>query len=249
MGKMGHFGMGDGFGKGGFVGFSSLVSTTASSGNDALSGTTGDDTLSGGAGNDRYIVNSALDSIVENASEGTDSVFASISYTLADNIENLTVSGSDGIYGNGNALDNIINGGCENDVLDGKEGNDTISGGGGSDTLTGGSGMDVFVIELRGGVSGEFATITDFSATDDTIHLGGRHMHNASSYTSSLATDYFVANATGAAVDSNDYIIYNTETGALYFDADGSGSIAAVQIALLGASAHPTITAADFTVM
>lgn len=250
MKKMGHSGIGDGFSGGGvFSAFhlGSLVSTVASSGNDMLIGTTSDDTLSGGAGNDRYTVNSAGDKIVENASEGADSVFATVSYTLDDNVENLTIGGSDGIYGNGNAMDNVIIGNEAANVLDGKEGNDTISGGGGADTLTGGSGLDVFVIEIRG-ASGEFDTITDFSSTDDTIQLGGRHIHNASISAVTISSDYFVANATGAAVDSNDYVIYNTETGALYFDMDGSGSIAAVQIALLGASSHPTISAADFVV-
>ncbi len=250
MKKMGHSGMGDASYVGGV--FDVLhtkfaISTVASSGNDMLIGTTGDDTLSGGAGNDRYTVNSANDSVVENASEGTDSVFSTISYTLADNIENLTIGGSDGIYGNGNAMDNILIGNEAANALDGKEGNDTINGGGGADTLTGGSGLDVFIIDIRG-ASGSFVTITDFSAADDTISLGGRHMHDTSIGAIALSSDYFVANQTGVAVDSNDYVIYNTATGALYIDIDGSGATSAVQIALLGVDSHPTISVADFVV-
>ena len=45
---------------------------------------------------------------------------------------------------------------------------------------------------------------------------------------------------------ANDYLIYNTTTGALYFDADGNGAGLAVQIALLGSATHPVIANTDF---
>lgn len=105
------------------------------------------DKLYGGIGNDTYQVD-ALDVIVENASEGTDTVFSSGNYTLGANLENLTLSGSPGTTGTGNALDNVIRGdsatnyflygGAGNDVISGNDVNDTLDGGAGNDTLYGG---------------------------------------------------------------------------------------------------------------
>ncbi|EFG9941159.1 calcium-binding protein, partial [Escherichia coli] len=49
-------------------------------------------------------------------------------------------------------------------------------------------------------------------------------------------------------VDADDRIIYNASTGALYYDADGSGTaFGRVQFATLTGS--PTITAADFVII
>jgi Ca2+-binding RTX toxin-like protein/GH24 family phage-related lysozyme (muramidase) len=73
-----------------------------------LDGITGADTLMGGLGNDTYYVDNAGDQVLENQNEGTDTVQTSISYTLADNLENLNlldfskpelgrVTGSDGV--------------------------------------------------------------------------------------------------------------------------------------------------------
>jgi Ca2+-binding RTX toxin-like protein len=94
-------------------------------GNDILDGGAGSDYLSGSTGNDTYIVDNAGDVIVENAGEGTDTVQASISYTLGDNLENLTLTGVAAINGTGNALDNILIGNSAVNVLTGGLGNDT----------------------------------------------------------------------------------------------------------------------------
>ena len=60
------------------------------------------------------------------------------------------------------------------------------------------------------------------------------------------ATEFCVATA---AHDADDSIIYNRSTGALFYDKDGTGAISAVQIATIGASSHPALTYADFSVV
>lgn len=102
-------------------------------GNDWLDGGAGDDVMTGGAGDDSYVVNSALDSVVEQAGGGTDTVYASIGYVLANEVENLVLTGG-AHAGTGNALDNGITGTSGNDTLDGAAGADQLSGGLGNDT-------------------------------------------------------------------------------------------------------------------
>ncbi|WP_016952608.1 ExeM/NucH family extracellular endonuclease [Anabaena sp. PCC 7108] len=115
-------------------------------GNDILDGGTGDDTLIGGDGNDIYYIDSLGDTVVENANQGIDTVYASVSFTL-NNVERLTLTGVDNIDGTGNDDNNNIIGNSGNNILDGGNGNDKLSGGAGDDTLIGGNGND----HLNGG--------------------------------------------------------------------------------------------------
>ncbi|MBD2179519.1 S8 family serine peptidase [Planktothrix sp. FACHB-1355] len=116
-------------------------------GSDTLDGGSGNDSLAGGAGNDIYVVDSSNDAIVENSNGGIDTVLSSVSWTLGDNLENLTLTGTGAINGTGNTLDNVIAGNTGNNVLGGDVGNDTLSGNGGNDNLNGGNGSD----SLNGG--------------------------------------------------------------------------------------------------
>ncbi|MFM9111193.1 MAG: calcium-binding protein, partial [Prochlorococcaceae cyanobacterium] len=93
-------------------------------GNDTLDGGTGNDSMLGGVGNDTYLVGSAADVVVEGVAEGIDTVSASVSYTLAVNVENLTLTGSGAINGTGNALDNVLSGNSGANVLTGGAGDD-----------------------------------------------------------------------------------------------------------------------------
>jgi VCBS repeat-containing protein len=120
-------------------------------GNDMLDGGTGADVMQGGTGDDTYIVDDAGDSVIENAGEGTDLVQAGISYTLTDNVENLTLTGAGATNGTGNALDNVITGNNGANVLSGLDGNDTLIGNGGNDTLDGGAGAD----NMQGGIGND----------------------------------------------------------------------------------------------
>jgi Ca2+-binding RTX toxin-like protein len=109
------------------------------------------DTLTGGTGDDTYEIHNSLDQIVEIGSEGTDSVWTDVSYTLAANVENMYLVGS--VNGTGNAGDNTIvgytpdahtiDGGAGNDLLVGNTGNDALYGGAGNDNLSGGDGNDL----------------------------------------------------------------------------------------------------------
>ena len=112
------------------------------SGANVLDGGSGADTLAGGQGNDSYVVDNLGDKVIENADEGSDTVFSSVSYTLPENVENLTLTGAGYINGTGNALDNVITGNAGNNTLSGLDGDDTLIGNAGSDVLDGGSGND-----------------------------------------------------------------------------------------------------------
>jgi len=130
---------------------------TGNSGNNALSGGTGADALIGGAGNDTYTVDNVGDAITELTGEGTDLVNASVSYTLANHVENLTLTGSSALSGTGNSLDNALTGNSGNNTLTGGAGNDTLNGGSGSDTMVGGQGNDTYVVAQTGDVVTELA--------------------------------------------------------------------------------------------
>jgi hypothetical protein len=135
-------------------------------GNDTLNGGTGVDTLIGGLGNDIYQVDTTTDIITENASEGTDTIQSSVTYTIASlpNIENLTLTGSSVINGTGNAANNILTGNTANNTLNGGAGNDTLIGGAGKDTLTGGTGTDRFVFtSLADSLLAGYDVISDYT--------------------------------------------------------------------------------------
>ncbi len=122
---------------------------TGNAGNNVLDGGAGTDVMRGGAGNDTYIVDDVSDTIVELDNEGTDSVKASVSYTLAAGLENLTLTGTQDAGGTGNDLNNQLIGNAGNNHLFGWAGNDVLDGQLGNDVMVGGSGDDTYVVDSR----------------------------------------------------------------------------------------------------
>lgn len=109
--------------------------------NDTFVGNALANTLKGGAGHDTYYVQGNEDTVIENASGGTDLVISSGTYKLSDNVENLTLTGNDNTDATGNSLNN---------QLVGNSGNNVITGGGGEDCMLGGRGNDTYVVDSAG---------------------------------------------------------------------------------------------------
>jgi serralysin len=108
--------------------------------------------------------------------------------------------------------------------------------------MTGGSGMDTFVFDSA--LAGNIDTVADFSAPNDTIQLDQSIFTALTTLGTLSATAFF----TGAAAhDSNDRIVYNSASGDLFYDRDGTGAIAAVQFAHLNST--PAISSSNFTVV
>ena len=118
---------------------------TGNDGDDTLDGGLGNDTLIGGAGNDTFVIDVATDVIVESAAGGSDTVMTALSHVLADNFENLTLTGTTSVAGTGNAVDNVLTGNTGANALYGLAGNDTLTGGAGHDMLDGGTGNDLMI--------------------------------------------------------------------------------------------------------
>lgn len=222
-------------------------------GNDNLNGGTGADTMIGGTGNDTYVVDNIGDKVVEVADSGTDLVKTSVSYTLPANVENMLLTGTASINGNGNTLDNLItgnsgdnqlSGGGGNDTIHAGPGNDTLNGGSGNDTLYGGSGQDQFLFNTTLNAATNVDKIKDFSVTDDTIALD----QTVFSHISTLGTLDPNAFYTGtSAQDSDDRIIYDSTTGNIYYDPDGNGSSA--QVLFAHVTPGLALTNADFLIV
>nr|WP_306286569.1 calcium-binding protein [Sphingomonas sp. Ant20] len=114
-------------------------------GADTLDGGTGADVMAGGLGDDIYIVDTLGDSVDETDGDGVDLVTSSITFTLADGLENLTLTGTSGVHGNGNAGANALTGNSAGNILSGFDGDDLLQGLGGNDQLLGGAGQDRLV--------------------------------------------------------------------------------------------------------
>ena len=237
------------------VGGSGNDSIDGGQGNDKLYGGNDNDTLNGGKGfgNDTIDGGSGIDTV--SYLNITSGVSVNLNTTSAQNtggagtdtiinIENVAGgSGSDTLTGNSG--NNVINGREGDDNLSGGAGNDTIYGGLGKDVLTGGAGKDIFVFDSLPNKSTNVDKITDFNPIHDTIWLDNSVFTKL--IDGALSSTMFRSNVNAKALDGNDYLLYNSQTGALSYDADGSGVGEAVQIAQLGTNL--ALTSSDFFVI
>ncbi|WP_349436715.1 MJ1477/TM1410 family putative glycoside hydrolase [Pararhizobium sp. A13] len=128
-----------------------------------------------------------------------------------------------------------------NDTISGGAGNDKLYGGAGKDTLTGGSGKDQFVFDTKF-ADGNIDTVADFSVADDRLLLD--HDIFSRLPAGALKASAFIIGTKAA--DAGDRIIYDSRTGELFYDADGAGKGAAIQIARL--DSHLKLMADDFLI-
>jgi uncharacterized protein len=197
------------------------------------------DTLIGGAGADNYFVDSVGTTIIEGVNEGGDFVSTSLAvFTLPDNVEGLGYSGIGDFAGVGNAGNNSITGNLGADTLLGLGGDDFLLGSGGADLLIGGNGSDTFFYVGDEGAS--YDRIIDFTSGTDRFELfSGLFAHTA--------TLEFVSGANAVATSTNSTFLYDTNTGIVSYDADGTGAGAAVLLAQLNTGLTLTVNDFSFT--
>ena len=242
-------------------------------GNDTLNGNTGADTLVGGLGNDIYVVDNTGDVVTELASQGTDLIQSSVTYTLPANVEDLTLTGTTAINGTGNTLantvtgntaNNILNGGTGNDNLIGgsgtdqllgSDGNDSLSGDAGNDTLTGGLGADKFIYNTNAAFTTTAVgvdTITDFNISQtDQIVLDKTTFTSISSAAGtgfSVASEFAKVTSDALAATSAADIVYNTTTGGLFYNQNGTAAGLGTGAQFLTLTNKPALTATQFVI-
>jgi hypothetical protein len=200
-------------------------------------GSGGVDTLIGLYGNDTYAVGDSRTVVQEQAGQGFDTLVTAVSYQLAAGVSIELLAAQDrssttGLSLGGNAFDQTIAG---------TAGADTLSGGGGNDVLLGGAGADSFAFTTAL-ATGSVATLADFVAGTDHIQLSTGVF---SAVGATLDANEFVTGT--AATTADQHIVYNATTGQVFYDADGSGSGAAVLFAVVAPGT--ALSATDFAMI
>jgi Ca2+-binding RTX toxin-like protein len=211
-------------------------------GADVLDGGTGNDFMEGGTGNDLFIVDSTQDSVNDYLDQGFDIVTTRVSYRLSglseaeiELLRTTSNAGTAAIDLTGNALSQTVMGNAGANMLNGAAGNDVLTGLGGADSFRFSTGLGSTNVDR----------ITDYSVAADRIEIDNAVFTGLA--TGALAASAFRANAAGQAADSSDRIIYDTDDGILYFDADGNAAGGRVRFAFLEAGL--AMTAAEFLVI
>lgn len=211
----------------------------AGAGNDNVFGFAGADTVDGGGNNDSIILNST--SLTLNSAKDAQILnIETVSAASATTSVTITMSAQTEGF--------VIAGGTAADSLTGGNGADTLYGGSGDDILRGGGGADHFVFD-HGWSSSNLDTISDFTVGADCLDLSFTIFGGFASR-GTIQSDQFwsSASATGAHAAA-DRLIYNTTSGALYYDEDGAGGVDAIQIATLKLATKSVLSDHDFMII
>jgi Ca2+-binding RTX toxin-like protein len=228
-------------------------------GNNLIAGGAGADITLGGAGNDAYIVDDPGEAVVENANEGSDTVFSTAHFRLSANVETLVLQGSADLQGYGNSDPNTLFGNSANNLLDGAAGADTMIGGAGNDTYFADNAGDTVIENLNEGSDAVFASLDyTLSANVETLVLQGSV--NLSGTGNALANGIYgnSGNNTlngGAAGDlltgdtGNDTFVFHVgeADGDTVVDFAGNGAAAGDSLQFVGYGAGATFTNIDAT--
>ena len=237
-------------------------------GNDTLIAI-GNNTLTGGKGADTFKITAGTNTITD-LGVGADVIIVSSGATVKAVVSGdfkatsaTTNNGSASLDANGHDVNLALAGGVngwivtnsssrgvalvgssQNDSLIGGKGNDTISGGGGNDTLTGGGGHDKFVFTAAPDTSKNHDIVTDFDHSTDVLQFSKAVFATITNW---KADEFWSHAGATAGHDGLDRIIYDTTTGNIYYDPDGSGIDPAVLVVTLvgTTSHHPVLTYTD----
>ena len=173
---------------------------------------------------------------------------------------NDTINGSGGddiLYGglgndtlNGGTGNDTLYGGIGNDTLNGDGENDRLIGGAGNDILTGGAGADTFVFAAQLNAATNVDTVKDFGNGADKIELNTLFFPDLSSTAGSwdLVKGAAASGQAPAATSGKPSLLYNTSSGELFYDMDGSGGVAPVNFAELQ-NKPVTLSSTDFVII
>lgn len=221
-------------------------------GNDTLSGVAGNDTINGGDGTD-VLISGPGDDVLDGGAGLDTAAYPGAATGVMVNLGRTSAqqtygAGTDTLVNiervNGSAYADVIVGNSGSNRLAGAGGNDILNGAAGNDGLLGGQGQDQFRFNTALDPAANVDTLPDFSAADDTVQLS-RSIFTAFGSTGTLASSAFRTGT--AAQDSDDRIIYDSATGRIYYDPDGTGS--AAQVLFARVPAGTALTNADFTVI
>jgi len=234
-------------------------SVYGNAGSNLLDGGAGADAMFGGAGNDVYFVDNAGDVVIENVGEGNDTVFASIDYRLATNVDNLILQEGAAVQGYGNSGVNAIIGNSGNNLLNGEAGADKMFGGAGNDVYFVDNIGDQVIENLNEGTDAVFSTV-DFtlSANVETLVLQGAG--NLAGTGNALDNKLFgntgdntLNGGTGAdrltGGAGNDTFVFNAgeANGDVVVDFAGNGALPGDSLSLVGYDAGATFANIDAT--